>query len=461
MRCGEKSGNFSAKRFIYVNINYAIMQKRFSEVLLFVFMLAIFVNIAYAAEESFAKEVWDTIVWLFSLGWITEATSPFSTFVAFARLTLSIVTWVLVFELLNHTVGTAPAAGGTAGGGTAWLSRKASMVISIAIAIMVAVFFPTSLLLTIVTLYGAFVAFVMVAVPVGIAIWLAFALEIKEASSYWIRIVLLIVAIWLLRIISRWARFTVLSGGTQEFIAQAPELTAEQSATFLTGIAGTLSTLTTMADFGSFILILAIVYNISGLMGAGETATRHGGEFIGAIGEALKRKGARWVEEKAIGIEFPELKRRIEPALNDVATFLRHVETQLENILIATKRPSNIPRAVQDVLDTLDKPLHALTRIETVEGYDTTIEPTTLPDPVRKNYAAAITGITPAPSNGHEAFRTVYANLAAELESNLLTQAGGTPADRRRYMRNLTTRTANCIYIINALLAYNRLQYKR
>ncbi|MBI4148290.1 hypothetical protein HY490_03285 [Candidatus Woesearchaeota archaeon] len=433
------------------------MQKRFSEVLLLVVMLGIMVNVAYAAEESVVKQVWETIVWLFALGWITESANPFTTFVAFARFTLAIVTFVVVYELMRHWLaGARGFAGGTI------MSKRAQLVVSLAISILSSAFFPTSLLLTIVVMYGTFVAFAMVFVPVLLALWLAFALEVRDKNMYWVRIVFLVIAIWLLRILAGWAEFTAASEGMREFITRAPDITAEQGATFLVTLTQTLSVLSTFANFATFLLVLAILYNLSGALEEtpGAAAAGHGRGFFDSIGEAFQRKGERWVEETAKGIEYPDVKKRVEPALNSVIHFLRNIEDELQQILTARQRPRNIQRAVQGVLDTLQEPLRTLSGIDTIQGYDTAVDRATLPPHLRAAYTAA----AGAAADGHTAFTTAYGNLCQQLEhtTNGLLTAAQEPnaAMRRAFERARAQEIANCIYLIQGLLAHNRLQYR-
>lgn len=217
------------------------------------------------AAESLPSLVWSNLVWIFSLGWLTKEVDAAMTFLAFVRFSIAIVTFVVVYELLMKF-------GGPSHGGVANLTplklrldKKSCLVISIAISLLSSVFFPDSLLFTLVVLYSTAVAFVMIAVPVFFTLLLAFGMHPKHGEEYLygVRVVFLALAIWLLRIIATWAydmiEFSAAKQGlwmmTVEATGAAPDLASAR-------IDSTLSTLVGFADVGTIFLVIAIVYNL-------------------------------------------------------------------------------------------------------------------------------------------------------------------------------------------------------
>ena len=431
-------------------------------VLLILALSLLLLPVVFAAEESLLKAVWKNVVWIFALGWITETTNPLTTFVAFIRFVMAVITFVLVYELLSHfTTRTS-----TQGPATLHLfSKQAALIISLAIALMSSVFFPVNLLLTIVVMYGTFVAFIMVFVPVFMAIWLSFGFEIRQEDNYLygVRVVFLIVAIWLLRILAQWAKFTVTSGGMTEFAGFVAESTAERSADFLVKLTTTLTTLTTMADFGTFILVIAILYNLNHWLfptPPTTTATGTARGILDGIGEAIRGRAEERVESAAQQIRYPSLKH-VEKNLNDLVVFFRTLEDDLRAILTAARRPANINREVQRVIDNLNIPVTILNRVQGTQGYTIDVVPANIPASIRTQVNTLLTAIAAGTTDAHLTLATNYGTLSNNLENNLLTTAQNPNRPTRlTFQQQQITLLQNCIILTRALLAQNRLQHR-
>lgn len=223
---------------------------------LFVLATAVF------AQESLPRLVWDNLVWIFSLGWLTRETDAVTTLLAFVRFTIAIVTFVVVYELLMKFGGEKSTIHSPL---KLKLSKQTCLIISIAISLLSSIFFPDSLLFTLVLLYSTAVAFVMITVPVFFTLLLSFGMHPKtgEEYLYGIRAALLGLAMWLLSIIATWAYDLLEFGGQKELLAY--RLAAEAGgADYLAGasIDSTLSTLYNVAIIGQIVLLIAILYNL-------------------------------------------------------------------------------------------------------------------------------------------------------------------------------------------------------
>ncbi|MBI4148430.1 hypothetical protein HY490_04020 [Candidatus Woesearchaeota archaeon] len=293
-------------------------------------ILAIFLLLLVGActprqdAQQTRTDIKDWVSYIFNLEFVT-GDNPAITFVAFTRMVIVLILFFAVFELFAH----APVLKD--------LSKRTALVASLALAILVGVFFPPALLITIAITYSAFFGFIMVGIPSAIAIWLAYSYEPETNKGYLMRALLLLLAWWMVGIMVEYSQSQLPTGG-RNVVAALGGVVGAAAVQALPeagpGVTRTLEALETFGNWVWWILLALILLNASKwLFGAGkveeaaETVRGHGTGFFDSIKDAIGARAEAKVEAIAEKIR-PEEQRKIETRMK---TQVNAVVTRLDD----------------------------------------------------------------------------------------------------------------------------------
>ncbi len=405
---------------------------------------------ALAAEESTAKKIWEGIVYVFALQWLVGA-NPDITILAFARLVLVLIVFFTIFELFSH----APVLKDITE-----KSKRSAFVASLAISVLVGVFLPAPIIMTIALTYSGFFGFILVAIPTAIAIWLAYSFEPETRSGYLIRLVLLLLAFWMVG---------VAEESTEKWVREGVRSPLLSSAT------GTriIESLDTFSTWALWIIGIAIGLNALNMLGnfperAGEAAREHGRGFFSSIGEALGKRKERFTGRAAKGAEFGfKEMRALETTLNQLQK--QNLPNVLSNIqatyITSPVQAAATGPAIVNLLTGTGSGENMLRTIEGIEGYDAVVNAGELTGALRSGFTAAMAAANTLDNtvgdNAHEAMKAILRSVRELLQRvNWAAIAVATASNRSTLFTLYSTNIKYVQTLARALLAHNKLRVK-